>query len=238
MVPEDPKLTVVIPALNEEETIGETLESLEGVLGLPHEVIVVDDSSDDGTAQVVHQMSARYPHLRLVSSQRPRGITNALRSGFEEVHTPVTVVLMADAADDPHTIEKMYEKIEEGYDVVCASRYMPGGERLGGPWLQGVFSRFVCASLKRLTGIPTHDVSNAFKMYRTEVLNRTPLEEAGFASSLEICVKAFLKGHRITEVPTVWRGRTLGTSSFRIFRVARSYFRWYLWAILLRKHRF
>jgi glycosyltransferase involved in cell wall biosynthesis len=237
-VAEVPKLTVVIPALNEEETIAETLKSLEGVLRLRHEVIVVDDSSDDGTAEVVRQMAVRYPHVRLVSSRRPRGITNALKSGFEEVRTPVTVVLMADAADDPHTIEKMYEKVEEGYDVVCASRYMPGGKRLGGPWLQGLFSRFVCASLRRLTGIPTHDVSNAFKMYRTQFLNGTPLEEAGFASSLEICVKAFLKGYRIAEVPTVWRGRTAGKSSFRIFRVARSYLRWYLWAILLRKHRF
>ena len=127
---------------------------------------------------------------------------------------------------------------EEGYDLVCASRYMPGGQRLGGPPLQGFFSRYVCSSLMKLTGIRTHDVSNAFKMYRTEILRTTPLEEAGFASSLEICVKAFLKGYRITEVPTTWRGRTAGTSSFKMLKVARSYFRWYLWAVLLRNHRF
>ncbi|MFQ5691948.1 MAG: glycosyltransferase [Nitrospinota bacterium] len=235
---EDPEITIVIPALNEEPNIEKTLETLEATLTIPHRVIVVNDSSEDRTPEIVEEVARRHPNVRLVNSPRPRGITNALTSGFERVETPVTVVMMADLCDDPATIPRMYEKLAEGYDLVCASRYMPEGRRLGGPFLQGVFSRYVCASLRRLTGIPTHDVSNAFKMYRTEILRTTPLEEAGFASSLEICVMAFLKGRRIAEVPTTWMGRTAGKSSFQILKVARSYIRWYLWAILLRNHRF
>lgn len=235
---QDPKITVVIPALNEELNIEKTLESLEARLTIPHRVIVVNDNSNDRTAEIVEGVSRRRPNIRLVHSPRPRGITNALKSGFEQVETPITVVMMADLCDDPDAVPQMYEKIEEGYDLVCASRYMPGGRRLGGPALQGFFSRHVCASLKKLTGIPTHDVSNAFKMYRTEILKSTPLEEAGFASSLEICVKAFLKGCRIAEVPTTWKGRTAGKSSFKMIKVARSYLRWYVWAVLLRNHRF
>ncbi|MFQ5911863.1 MAG: glycosyltransferase [Nitrospinota bacterium] len=235
---EGPEITIVIPALNEELNIERTLESLEQMVTLPHRVIVVNDSSDDRTPEIVEKVSRQRPNIRLVNSPRPRGITNALKSGFEKVETPVAVVMMADLCDDPNTIPQMYAKLEEGYDLVCASRYMSGGQRLGGPFLQGFFSRNVCASLKKLTGIPTHDVSNAFKMYRVEILQSTPLEEAGFASSLEICVKAFLKGYRIAEVPTLWKGRTAGKSSFKMLKVARSYFRWYLWAILLRNHRF
>ncbi len=234
----EPKVTIVIPALNEELNIENTLTTLEEKLHLPHRVIVVNDSSDDRTAAIVERLAGSHPNIRLVHSCRPRGITNALKSGFESVGTPITVVMMADLCDDPNTVSKMYEKIEEGYDLICASRYMPEGKRLGGPRIQGFFSRHVCASLKKLTGIPTHDVSNAFKMYRTELLRTTPLDEAGFASSLEICVKAFLKGYRIAEVPTTWKGRTAGKSSFKMLKVARSYFRWYLWAILLRNHRF
>ncbi len=235
---EEPKITIVIPALNEERNIEKSLTTLEEKLLTPHRVIVVNDSSDDRTAEIVERISGDRPNIRLVNSSRPRGITNALKSGFENVSTPVTVVMMADLCDDPETVPRMYAKLEEGYDLVCASRYMPEGRRLGGLALQGFFSRHVCSSLRKLTGIQTHDVSNAFKMYRTEILRTTPLEEAGFASSLEICVKAFLKGYRITEVPTIWKGRTAGTSSFKMLKVARSYFRWYLWAILLRNHRF
>ncbi len=232
------EITIVIPALNEEPNIEDTLESLEERLRIPHRVIVVNDSSDDRTSKIVTELSKRRPNIQLVNSPRPRGITNALKSGFEQVTTPVTVVMMADLCDDPETVPLMYEKLQEGFDLVCASRYMPGGERRGGPFLQGFLSRYVCLSLKKLTGIPTHDVSNAFKMYRSEILHTTPLEEAGFASSLEICVKAFLKGSRITEVPTTWQGRKAGQSSFKLLQVARSYFRWSLWAILLRNHRF
>ena len=235
---EEPKITIVIPALNEEVNIEKSLTMLEEKLLIPHRVIVVNDNSDDRTAEIVERISGDRPNIRMVNSSRPRGITNALKSGFENVSTPVTVVMMADLCDDPETVPRMYAKLEEGYDLVCASRYMPEGRRLGGPALQGFFSWHVCSSLKKLTGIQTHDVSNAFKMYRTEILRTTPLEEAGFASSLEICVKAFLKGYRITEVPTTWKGRTAGTSSFKMLKVARSYFRWYLWAILLRNHRF
>lgn len=235
---ENTEISIVIPAFNEEQNIESTLDSLEEKLSIPHYLIVVNDNSDDRTPEIISEVSKRKTNIKLVNSTRPRGITNALKSGFEEVTTPVTVVMMADLCDDPETVALMYEKLKEGFDLICASRYMPGGERRGGPFLQGFFSRYVCSSLKKLTGIPTHDVSNAFKMYRSEVLRTTPLEEAGFASSLEICVKAFLKGFRIAEVPTTWKGRKAGQSSFKLLRVARSYLRWYLWAILLRNHRF
>jgi dolichol-phosphate mannosyltransferase len=228
------KLTVVIPAHNEEEVIGDTLEKLESELGVPHEVVVVNDHSTDRTAHAVKEAAKRWPNIRLVDNPLPGGFTNALKAGFNSVDEGAIATVMGDLCDDPRTIEVMYGKIMEGYDVVCGSRYMEGGRKVGGRPLQNMFSKFVGLSLHFLTGIPTRDVSNAFKMYRREVVAGMNIEEAGFASSLEITVKAYVKNYRITEVPTTWVGRTKGQSSFRIFKVSRNYIRWYVWALLLR----
>jgi glycosyltransferase involved in cell wall biosynthesis len=234
----DLTLSVIIPAFNEEENIEGTLRQLESTLNIPHEVIVVNDHSNDRTQEIVETLAVEFPNVRVVCNLSARGITNALRTGFEAANTDVVVSMMADLCDDPATIPLMLEKIKEGYDVVCGSRYVPGGQKLGGPCLQTFFSRFVGSSLHRWIGLPTCDASNAFKMYRKEVLDQMTIEEAGFASSLEIVVKAFLKNYKITEVPTTWRARKRGKSSFKVFRVARNYIRWYMWAILLRHHRF
>jgi glycosyltransferase involved in cell wall biosynthesis len=226
-----PLLTVVIPAYNEEALIEATLRHLEAYLSLPHEVIVVDDHSTDRTAVVVQQVSRDFPHLRLLPNLAPQGITHALQTGFRAARAEVVVSMMADLCDDPQTLPLMFERIQQGYDVVCASRYIPGGQRQGGPRVQAVFSWWVGASLHWLMGLPTRDASNAFKMYRKEVLDRLPMQEAGFASSLEIIVKAHLAGYRITEVPTTWQARTAGRSSFKMLRVAANYLRWYGWGI-------
>ena len=234
-----PTLFIVIPALNEEENIGQTLECLEDQVDLPCEVIVVDDYSTDATGEVVSRFAEEHYNVHLVKNEGPRGFSNALKVGYEAAGAGVIVTMMADLCDDPQTLAPMYEKILEGYDVVCGSRYMPGGgKRNEDSEVKGMFSRFVGLSLRRLVGVPTHDATNAFKMYRSEVIKNIPIEEAGFASSMEITVKAFLRGAKIAEVPTVWRGRTAGKSKFSILKGGKDYLRWYVWAVLLRKHKF
>jgi glycosyltransferase involved in cell wall biosynthesis len=205
---------------------------------MPHQVIVVSDHSTDRTAEIVQRIGGEFPNIRLVENTGVRGISQTLLTGWRAAVTPVVVTMMADLCDDPLTVPAMLAKIKEGYDVCCGSRYMPGGSKIGGPALQSWFSRFVGWSLQQLIGLPTCDASNAFKMYRRDVLVNMTIEEAGFASSLEIIVKAFLKNCKITEVPTTWRARTKGKSSFKVFKVARNYLRWYMWALLFRKHRF
>lgn len=232
------KLTVVIPARNEEEVIENTLHDLERRLRLEHKIIVVNDRSADRTEEIVRGLRDQYPNIEIINNPYPGGFTNALKAGFEKVDTEFVVAYMADACDDPLTIERMYEKVLGGFDVVCGSRYMPGGKKNGGRFLQTLFSKFVGLSLRSLINLPTHDATNAFKMYRTGVINSINIEEAGFAVSLEIIVKAYLRNYKITEVPTTWKDRTGGRSNFRLFKVARNYIRWYIWAILLRNHKF
>ncbi|MCX6898297.1 MAG: glycosyltransferase [Verrucomicrobia bacterium] len=232
------ELTIVIPAYNEEAVIEDTLRDIEKKLTLPHQVIVVNDHSRDDTPRIVERLAREFPNLRLVQNTDERGICRTLQTGWRAATTPVVVTMMADICDDPLTVPEMLKKIETGFDVCCGSRYMPGGSKVGGPPLQSWFSQFVGWSLHRFIGLPTCDASNAFKMYRRDVLANMTIEEAGFASSLEIIVKAFLKNYKICEVPTTWRARTKGKSSFKVFKVARNYLRWYMWALLFRKHRF
>jgi len=232
------ELTIVIPAYNEEAVIEDTLRDIEKKLTLPHQVIVVNDHSRDDTPRIVERLAREFPNLRLVQNTGVRGISQTLLTGWRAATTPVVVTMMADLCDDPATVPEMLKKIEAGFDVCCGSRYMPGGSKIGGPPLQSWFSQFVGWSLHRFIGLPTSDASNAFKMYRRDVLANMTIEEAGFASSLEIIVKAFLKNYKICEVPTTWRARTKGKSSFKVFKVARNYLRWYMWALLFRKHRF
>ena len=130
--------------------------------------------------------------------------------------------------------EKMFKKINEGCDVVCGARYIKGGARIGGSKIKGFFSCFVGWSLHYLLGIPVHDIANAFKMYRKNVLDSIDIKSKGFEISMEIPLKAYYSGFKITEVPTVWRERTKGKSNFSMFRLLPSYLKLYIWAIFMR----
>jgi len=229
------KLTIVIPAHNEEESLPATIKGLEEDVRTTHDILVVNDHSSDATPEVLEALSKKYKNLKSVTNDTPPGFTNAIKKGFSQVTEGAVVLVMADTCDDARAIDRMFDKLNEGYDVVCASRYMKGGIKIGGRFLQTVFSRAAGISLCFLTGIPTHDASNAFKMYRKEALEAIDIREAGFASSLEIVVKLFQKGFKITEIPTTWKDRVCGTSSFNIPKVLSNYLHWYFWAMLVRK---
>lgn len=225
------KLAIVIPAHNEEEVIAQTLKSIEENVKLDYEIVVVNDHSVDNTANIVKELMKQYSNLRLINSDTEKGFANALRKGFCVTGSDLVVPVMADLCDDPKTIEDMYTKALEGFDIVSGSRYMSGGTKIGGPLLQSLFSRFVGCSLRYLIGIPTLDVSNSFKCYRRNVLNAVKLESKGFEISMEITLKAYFAGFSITQVATTWMGRSIGKSKFYLWKVAPRYIKLYLWAL-------
>lgn len=224
-------LSIVIPARNEEDNIEETIRGIIPFINPENtEIIVVNDHSTDNTAQIVKNLQQKFSFIKIVDNTGEPGFANALKKGFTSAKGKFILPVMADSCDDPKTIPLMIEKAEKGYDVICGARYIKGGRRVGGPLIQGFFSRFVGITLHLFTGIPTRDVANAFKMYRRNVLFSLDLKEKGFALSMEICVKAFLKGYKICDVPTTWYGRKKGKSKFKLSKTL-PYIRLYLWTI-------
>lgn len=228
------KLSIVIPAHNEEDNIAGVLGKIEESLDLDYELVVVNDHSSDSTAEIVNKMAQKYNNIRLVDNSLDKGFANALKTGFSNVNTELFIPVMGDLCDDLSTIKAMFQKINEGYDVVCGARYIKGGSRLGGSRLKGFLSYFAGWSFYYLLGVPTHDIANSFKMYSKKILDGITIESKGFEISMEMTLKAHYLGYKMTEVPTVWRERTKGKSSFKIFRLLPAYLKLYFWAILKR----
>jgi glycosyltransferase involved in cell wall biosynthesis len=225
-------LSVIIPARNEQDNISATLDNLEKTLDMNHEVIVVNDYSVDRTRNVVEDLMKRYPNITIVDNMYSPGLVSAFKTGIEASKAEIIVFLMGDSCDSIFTVQDMYKKIKQGYDVVCGSRYMEGGARIGGSRLKAFFSWFVGRSMQIITKIPTHDISNNFKMYRKSAIESIDITAQSFEVSLEVLLKMYYKKYRIAEVPTVWKESRKGKSNFKMLNVAIPYLRWYLWAII------
>jgi glycosyltransferase involved in cell wall biosynthesis len=228
------KLSLIVPAYNEAENIVDVLKTIENALDMDYEIVVVNDHSSDATAELVRGLSKEYGNIRLIENTYEKGFANAIKVGLFNSSTDVVVPVMGDLCDDLYTIKEMLAKINEGYDVVCGSRYTKGGARIGGPKLKALLSRFSGISLHYLFGIPATDMPNSFKMYRRKVIESIDIKAKSFEISMEILLKAYFAGFKITEVSTVWKERTRGKSSFKVFKLLPSYLKLYAWAILKR----
>lgn len=226
-------LDIVIPVYNEGPNIGRALEEIYEHVPLRKRVLVVYDFDGDDTVPVVQGLMPRYPGLGLVRNSLGRGVLRAIQAGIAATTAEVVVITMADLSDDVSVVPRMVALIrDEGYDIVCASRYMQGGRQIGGPRLKRWLSRTAGLTLHWLTGLPTHDATNAFRAYRRGVLAAIEIEsQAGFAYSLEVTAKAYAAGRRITEVPSTWRDRSSGQSRFRLLAWLPQYLRWYFYAL-------
>jgi dolichol-phosphate mannosyltransferase len=226
-------LSIVIPVRKEAENILRLFDALASTVASKAEVIVVYDEEDDPTVPEARRQGGRLGcKLRLVKNSFGPGPANALRAGFDAAAGDVIVVVMGDLSDDLRLIDLMVARIQAGDDVVCGSRYMLGGRQIGGPLIKRMLSRLAGVSLWFGLGLPTHDATNAFKAYRTSCLRSLSIEgDAGFEISMEITVKAWLAGWRISELPATWTDRTAGTSKFQLWKWVPRYLRWYLYAV-------
>lgn len=239
--PNDPPAVVdfVMPVYNEGANIARALEEIDREVPLGKRVLVVYDFDEDDTLPVVRELAPRYPYVQLVKNDLGKGVLNAIRAGIAATAAEVVIVTMADLSDDVGVVPRMVELIRsDGFDIVCASRYMRGGRQIGGPPLKGFLSRLAGLSLHWLAGLPTHDATNAFRAYRRSVLLETPIEsEGGFEYSLELTAKAFAAGRRITEVPSTWRDRSAGQSRFQLRKWLPHYLKWYVFTLRHRPRR-
>jgi hypothetical protein len=223
---------IVVPVYYEDENIENLLNEIEGKIKNSKKIFIVYDVDDDPTVSVVSNLIGRYSfEIKLVKNKYGRGVAKAIKTGLEISDTDAVLVIMADLSDDLSIVDRMYEMIKSGYDIVCGSRYMKGGKQIGGPLIKKAMSYLAGLSLHYLTKIPTHDISNSFKMYKKDFLNQITIEsDGGFEIGMEICVKAFVMGRKIGEIPSIWRDRTKGKSKFKILKWLPKYLKWYFYA--------
>jgi glycosyltransferase involved in cell wall biosynthesis len=224
-----PELSVVIPVFNEAENIRPVLEGFQTKVSTPHEILIVHDFDEDSTVPIVREMIPRTPGLRLHRNDLGRGVLNAMKAGIAASRGPLVLISMADGSDELECVDPMVDRARAGADLVAASRYMHGGRQIGGPWIKSLLSRGAGLSLHWFGGVPIHDPTNNFKLYRRTFLDSVVIESrGGFELALELSVKATVGGHRLAEVPTTWRDRTAGTSNFKLKAWLPMYLRWYL----------
>lgn len=227
-------LDLVVPVYNEGSNIENLLNQIQNNINIQKRLMIVYDRDDDNTIPVVEQISEQYNFpICLKKNMYGRGALNAIKTGLHSFEGNVVLVLMADLSDSLEVVRQMYDKIViEGNHLVCGSRYMKGGKQHGGPFIKKCLSRLAGVSLHWAIGIPTHDISNSFKMYHKDVIKSIKIESSGgFEIGMEITVKAFLNGYRITEVPSSWYDRTEGESRFQLLKWLPSYLKWYLFAL-------
>jgi len=231
-MPSNPPLTVVVPVYNEGANFKALWGEIASSIRTPFKATVVYDFDADNTVPVVKEVIASgETRLSLLRNAYGRGVTGAIKTGLEAVESGPVLVTMADLSDEMTQVDRMYELYLQGYDLICGSRYMRGGKLIGGPFFKQLLSRMSGLTLHYFRGVPTHDATNSFKLYDSQMVRELRVESvAGFELGLELTVKAFLNGYRIAEIPSVWRDRTAGTSRFRVMHWMPHYLKWYFYA--------
>jgi dolichol-phosphate mannosyltransferase len=227
----EPRVSIIIPAYNEGGMIAPVLDRVFESVQLPCEVLVVVDSEDDSTIPAVAAYANKEPRLRyLVNSYGP-GPANAIRYGINAAAAPVAVVTMADGCDDARQIDDLTRLVERGVVVAAASRYMAGGQQVGGPVLKGLLSRLAGRSLRLLAHTGTRDATNSFKAFSADFVRRVGIDSRdGFEIGLELTAKARRMRLPVAEIPTIWLDRPAGVSNFRVARWIPKYLRWYFFS--------
>jgi dolichol-phosphate mannosyltransferase len=233
-----PRLTVVIPARGEGGRICAVLDQVLDVTRLPCEILVVVDRADDCTAAVVRAYAATQPAVScLVNSYGP-GPAQAIRYGMDAARAGVLVVMMADGSDDSTQVEELVTLVERGAVIAAASRYMPGGQQVGGHAVKQLLARAAGLSLRLLARTGTCDPTNSFKAYSADFVRSAGVQSRrGFTVSIELTAKARRMRLPVAEIPTRWTERPDGTSSFRLAAWLPAYLRWYLYCFGPRRRR-
>jgi glycosyltransferase involved in cell wall biosynthesis len=217
------KVSIIVPAHNEEKIIGKTLSSLYQILkesGLNYEIIAVDDNSTDDTLKVMKKISKKSKKIKVFhksDEKGPSGLGSVLLFGIKNAEGGIVVPFMGDLSDDPKDIIKIVKKVEEGYDIVCGSRFIKDGKAIGYSFLKYIAHRIYNKFFSFIFGLGLEDFSNAFKAYRKKIFDSIKIGSKGFEFNAEVVLKAHILGYKITEVPVSWYGRKEGTSKLGSF---------------------
>jgi len=223
------KLSVVIPAYNEEESLPETIQSIYKALtknNIEHELVVVNDNSKDETSEVLVSLKEKVPSLVSVFNEGPNGFGYAVRKGLENFSGDCVAVMMADLSDSPEDLVRFYNTMLEGkYDCVFGSRFIKGGKLVDYPILKRVINRVANFIIQISIGIRYNDTTNAFKLYKKETIDGVkPILSPHFNLTIELPLKAIIRGYSYTVIPNTWTNRQYGVSKLKIREMGSRYF--------------
>lgn len=221
---------IVIPVYNEGANIRRVLDSFGAALEFPVRVLICYDREDDDTLAALEGYDA--PFDVVFVRNRGRGAIGAVLTGFAETSAPAVIAFPADDDFNAPRLNALIRTFLDGYDIVAASRFMPGGSLERCPVVKAVLLRLTAFVMWRIARVPTRDATSGLRLFSRRVIDRIPVESrAGFAYSIELLVKAHRLGWPIAEVPFLWRERTAGASRFRVFAWAPQYLKWVWYAL-------
>jgi len=227
----EPRVSVVVTAYEEGDAILPHLDRIFEAVTLPCEVLVVCDSADDSTMPWIEKYARSEPRLVPTVNTYGRGPARAIRFGIDSARADVVVVTMADGCDDPQQIDQLTRLVERGVVVAAASRYMRGGQQVGGPAFKTTLSRLAGRSLHLFTRVGTNDATNSFKAYKRSFVQDVGIcSDDGFEVGIELVAKARRLRLPVAELPTIWLDRTFGVSNFKLAAWLPRYLRWYWFA--------
>jgi len=203
---------------------------------IEHEIVIVDDGSTDGTAPIVTALGENIPEVRLLKNKPPYGFGRAIVQGLEHMRGDGVIIMMADESDDPRDVVRYWNTLKQGWDAVFGSRFIKGGGVIDYPWLKLRLNRIANLFIRLLFGISLNDTTNAFKAYRRTVIEGCqPFLSAHFNLTVEIPLKAIVRGYSWTVIPITWRNRRTGMAKLKVQEMGSRYLFicLYLW---LEKH--
>ena len=220
-------LSVVLPARDEAGCIASTVEHLHLELRLqqvPHEIVVVDDGSSDDTWQILTALRGSIPELAPVRNDGLHGFGRAITHGLSVMRGDAAVIMMADESDDCRDVVRYWRLLNEGFDCVFGSRFMRGGGVIDYPWFKLMLNRLANLFIRALFRIRLNDTTNAFKAYRRTVIDGCqPLISPHFNLTVELPLKAIVRGYSWTVVPITWRNRRTGVAKLKIKEMGSRY---------------
>jgi dolichol-phosphate mannosyltransferase len=220
-------LSIIIPARDEEGCIASTVEHLFVELrlrGIPHEIVVVDDGSTDNTWRALREAQARIPTLVPLQNPGLHGFGRAIVHGFDHSKGDAVVVMMSDESDDCRDVVTYWKVLNEGYDCVFGSRFVKGGGTIDYPFLKLKINRLANLFLRALFRISLNDTTNAFKAYRRTVIDGCrPYLSPHFNLTIEIPLKAIVRGYSWKMVPITWRNRRTGAPKLQLKEMGSRY---------------
>ncbi len=220
-------LSIVIPARDEEESVGATVRHLNLELklhGVPHEIVAVDDGSTDRTWPVLQELQKEIPEVSPVQNTGEHGFGRAVICGLDHSRGDAVVIMMADESDDCRDVVRYWQKLQEGNDCVFGSRFIKGGGVIDYPKVKLFFNRLANFFIRVLFGFKLNDTTNAFKAYRRTVIDGCrPLIAPHFNLTVELPLKAIVRGYTWTVIPITWRNRRAGTPKLKIKEMGSRY---------------